>query len=120
MYNLRPDINQVTIKNIVDRHQLDITLTSVQLYDVQITPDDVLEICIIPNHITAAEIENINMPAAEALRNTLVRGLIFLVIFIIITCVVMLTNPVCFQDLLVCIGLQIKEKAEEEFYVFTN
>ena len=120
MYNLQPEINQITIKNLVDRHQLDITLTPTHLYDVQIGPDGVLEIRIAPTHATTVDIEDINMPAAEALRNTVVCGLIFLVIFIIATCAIMLANPVCFKDLLVCVGLKIKERAEEELYVFNN
>ena len=101
MYNLRPEINQITIKNLVDRHRLDITLT--------------------PTHwSTTVDVEDVNMPAGEALRNTVVCGLIFLVIFIIATCAIMLANPVCFKDLLVCVGLKIKERAEEELYVFNN
>ena len=101
MYNLQPEVNQITIKNLADRHRLDITLT--------------------PTHwSTTVDVEDVNMPAGEALRNTVVCGLIFLVIFIIATCAIMLANPVCFKDLLVCVGLKIKERAEEELYVFNN
>ena len=101
MYNLQPEVNQITIKNLADRHRLDITLT--------------------PTYwSTTVDVEDVNMPAGEALRNTVVCGLIFLVIFIIATCAIMLANPVCFKDLLVCVGLKIKERAEEELYVFNN
>lgn len=120
MYNSRPESNQITIKNLVDRHQLDITLAPTHLCGYQIRPGGVLGIHIAPSHATTVDVEDVNMPAGEALRNTVVCGLIFLVVFIITTCAVMLANPVCFKDLLVCVGLKIKERAEEELFVFNN
>ena len=120
MYNLRPEVNQITIKNLVDRHRLDITLNPTHLYGYQNRSGGVLEIRVAPSHATTVDVEDVNMPAGEALRNTVVCGLIFLVIFIIATCAIMLANPVCFKDLLVCVGLKIKERAEEELYVFNN